>query len=91
MNKVEFFPLTPDTGHTDPHSKWLLSTDSKLPQPLSALYPPWRRLVVVWLDLTVDASHSDATSDVGVGLAQVQAADRHAGLALDGARGGAEL
>ena len=46
---------------------------------------------MVWLDLTVDASHSDATSDVSEGLAQVQAADGHAGLALDGARGGAEL
>ena len=46
---------------------------------------------MVWLDLTVDASYSDATSDVSVGLAEVQAADGHAGLALDGARGGAEL
>ena len=44
-----------------------------------------------WLDLTVDASHSDATSDVSVGLAQVQPADRHAGLSLDGARGWTEL
>ena len=46
---------------------------------------------MVGLDLTLHAGHSDAPSDVGVGLAQVDPADRYAGLALDGARGGTEL